>query len=75
MLKLERNEMTIIYREIADFLKQSEQTIKQLKKLHPEKLELYKLGALCKKYGITEDDLVKILDIKNKSKDIIEPRL
>lgn len=57
-----------MYKEIAEMLDQSEQNIKQLKQKHPQKLELYKLGALCKKYGITEDDLVKILDIKNKEK-------
>lgn len=60
-----------MYKEIAEMLDQSEQNIKQLKTKHPQKLELYKLGALCKKYNITEDDLVRILDIKNKEQNNI----
>lgn len=63
--------MNIMYKEIAEMLDQSEQNIKQLKGKHPQKLELYKLGALCKKYDIREDDLVRILDIKNKEKNTI----
>ena len=60
--------MNITYKEIAEILEQSEQNIKQLKAKQPKKLELYKLGALCKKYEINEDDLVRILNIKNKEK-------
>ncbi|WP_263833711.1 helix-turn-helix domain-containing protein [Sulfurospirillum oryzae] len=63
--------MTITYQEIAEMIDQSKQNIAQLKAKQPKKLELYKLGALCKKYDITEDDLVRILDIKNKEKNTI----
>lgn len=59
--------MKITYKEIAELINQTEQNIKQLKNKQPEKLELYKLGALCKKYDINENDLVKLLDIKNKN--------
>lgn len=66
MFKFEREKMKITYQEIADLIKQSKQNIAQLKQKQPEKLELYILGGLCKKYNITQDDLVKLLDLKNK---------
>lgn len=53
-------EKKITYRMIANYLKQSEQGIKQLKQVHPEKLKLYQHGFK----RMLEQGLIKLEDFK-----------
>lgn len=50
----------ITYKMIANFLEQSEQNIKQLKKKQPKKLELYKYGLayMIENGLITKEELI-----------------
>ena len=50
----------ITYKMIANYIKQSEQNIKQLKQASPEKLELYKYGLIY----MLENNLIKVEDLK-----------
>lgn len=49
------------YKEIAEYLDKNEGTIKNWKANHPHLLELVKLGMICKKNGIDEPKLLKVL--------------
>jgi hypothetical protein len=56
--------MKIIYKEIAEYTNKTEQGIKQMKTNNPEQLELLKIGALCKKYNISLNDIEAIIKLK-----------
>lgn len=51
--------MKIIYREIADYLEKSEQSIKHWKIDQPQLLEFAKNGALLKKYNCDDHEHLK----------------
>ncbi len=56
--------MKIIYKEIAEYTNKTEQGIKQMKTNNPKQLELLKVGALCKKYDISLNDIEAIIKLK-----------
>ncbi len=62
----------ITYKEIAEKLGKSEQTIKGWKSRSPELLEFVKLGILCKKNGLDVEKIIKLSElqeiIKNENK-------
>uniref|UniRef100_UPI004048968A helix-turn-helix domain-containing protein n=1 Tax=Aliarcobacter sp. TaxID=2321116 RepID=UPI004048968A len=60
--------MNINYKEIAELINRSEAGIKSMKKNNPEQLEITKLGAICKKYNISLNDLKKIFKEKEEKK-------
>jgi hypothetical protein len=60
--------MNITYKEIGEYCNKVESTMKQMKKNNPEQLELLKMGALCKKYNITIEDLKALNEMKEKLK-------
>ena len=60
--------MTIIYKEIANYIGRTEANLKYMKKHNLEQLELLKMGALCKKYNITIEDLKALNEMKQKLK-------
>jgi predicted transcriptional regulator len=47
----------ILYKEIAEYLGKSEQTIRGWKVKSPELLEIVKAGSFCKKNDITIEDI------------------
>lgn len=57
--------MNITYKDIADFISRSEANIKYMKKNNPAQLELLKLGLLCKRLQLSEQDLQNFHKIKN----------
>ncbi len=59
------------YKDIAKFINKSEQQIKWYKKNNPEMLELFKLGALCKKNNIDINKLIKLIEIQEAVKETI----
>ena len=52
------------YRDIAEMIGKKEGTVKSWAFRQPELLEIVKLGALCKKNGITPELLKQCLEIK-----------
>lgn len=58
--------MKITYTEIAELINRSEAGIKSMKKNNPEQLEVTKIGALCKKFNITIEELEKIVISRTK---------
>ena len=61
--------LKIIYKEIAEYTDKTEQGIKQMKTNNPKQLEILKLGAICKKYNISLNDLEKIVKEKEENKE------
>lgn len=55
----------ITYRELADHLGKSENTIKGWKQKFPELLEVCKIGTFCKKNNITIDKIVKCKELQD----------
>lgn len=60
--------MKVTYKEIGELCNKKEPTLKSMSKNNPEQLELLKLGAICKKYNITFDDLEYLMKLKNDIK-------
>lgn len=58
--------MKIIYNEIAELIERTEANIKYMKKNNPKQFEIIKLGSLCKKYNINENDLKSLVELKSK---------
>jgi len=54
------------YREIAEYIKKSEITVKGWKSKQSELLELVQIGALCKKNNINIIKLIDIIEFKTK---------
>jgi hypothetical protein len=59
--------MKITYIEIAELINRTEAGIKSMKQNNPEQLEITKIGAICKKYNITLNDLEKVIEEKKES--------
>jgi hypothetical protein len=62
--------MKIIYKEIAELTGKTEAGIKKMKINNPEQLEILKMGALCKKYNISLNDLEKVVKEKEETKEL-----
>jgi DNA-binding Xre family transcriptional regulator len=60
--------MKINYKEIGIYTNKSEQGVKMMKTNNPEQLEIIKIGALCKKYEISIEDLQRIVESKQTDK-------
>ncbi len=60
--------MNITYKEIGEFCNKKEPTIKSMSKNNPQQLELLKIGAMCKKYNISINEIKLIYELK---KDLI----
>jgi DNA-binding transcriptional MerR regulator len=58
--------MNVTYNEIGLQVHKAEATIKSMAKNNPEQLELLKIGAICKKYGITLDDIKYLIELKER---------
>lgn len=54
----------IIYKDIAEYIKKSEQTIRGYKVNNPELLEILKLGSFCKKNDLDIEKIKKLIEIK-----------
>ena len=61
--------MKITNTEIAEFIERTEANIKYMKKHNPQQLEIIKMGAICKKYNISLNDLEKIVKEKEENKE------
>lgn len=61
-------EIKVIYKEIAEMINKTESNMKYMSKNNPSQLELLKLGALCKKYGLNENDIKQCIKLKNNIK-------
>jgi len=58
--------MNVTYKEIAEFINKKEPTIKSMHKNNPQQLELLKIGALCKKYNISTEDITSLIELKER---------
>ena len=58
----------IIYKDIAEIIGKSEQTIRGYKVNNPNLLELLKIGAFCKKNNITIEKLKKCAELQELAK-------
>ena len=58
--------MNVTYKEIGNFVNKKEPTLKSMHKNNPQQLEILKLGALCKKYNISIEDIKLLIELKNK---------
>lgn len=56
--------MKIIYKDIAEILGKSENTIKGWKQKFPELLELVRIGIYCKKNGLDEEKIDKLVEVQ-----------
>ncbi len=54
----------IIYKDIAEYIKKSEQTIRGYKVNNPELLEILKLGSFCKKNDLDIEKIKKLIEVK-----------
>ena len=54
--------------EIGKFVRKSATTINSWKYRNPQLLEVVKLGAFCKKYNITLDDIKTCIKMKELAK-------
>ena len=54
----------VTYKDIANYINKSEQQIKWYKKNNPQLLELTKIGAFCKKNGITIEMIKNCIQLK-----------
>ncbi len=61
----------ITNREVAELIGKKETTIKGWSSRHPELKKLVFLGAICKKYNLSEEDLFYLASFK---KDINNPQ-
>ncbi len=53
--------LKITYEEIGNMINRKETGMKAMKQKNPEQLEITKIGALCKKYNITIEDLTELI--------------
>lgn len=58
--------MKITYIEIAEMINRTKGNMDYMKKNNPEQLEVLKIGALCKKFNITIEELEKIVNSRTK---------
>lgn len=58
--------MIITYKEIGSYINKKEPTIKSMAKANAPQLELLKIGALCKKYNVTLEDIRAIKEFKER---------
>lgn len=58
--------MTITYKEIGALINKQEPTLKSMAKANAPQLELLKIGALCKKYNVTIEDIEAIIEFKKR---------
>ena len=58
--------MNVTYKEIGNFVNKKEPTLKSMHKNNPQQLEILKIGALCKKYNISIEDIKLLIELKNK---------
>ncbi len=56
----------IIYKDIANYINKSEQTIRGYKVNNPELLKILKLGAFCKKNDLDIEKIKSIIEFKEK---------
>ncbi len=54
----------IIYKDIAQYINKSEQSIKGYKVNNPELLEILKLGSFCKKNDLDIEKIKKLIEVK-----------
>lgn len=54
----------IIYKDIAEYIKKSEQTIRGYKVNNPQLLEILKLGSFCKKNDLDIEQIKKLIEVK-----------
>jgi len=54
----------VTYKEIAEDLGKTEGTVKNWKKNHPVLLDYVKIGAFCKKNGITIEHIKKCVELQ-----------
>lgn len=60
--------MKTTYKEIAETLGKSENTIKGWKQKFPELLELVRIGVYCKKHGLDEETIARLAKAHNIAK-------
>ena len=60
---------TITYKEIGSMINKAEPTIKSMAKANAPQLDLLKIGALCKKYDVTLNDIEAIIEFKKRLKE------
>ncbi|MEA2100581.1 MAG: hypothetical protein U9P72_10685 [Campylobacterota bacterium] len=64
-------EEKVTYKQIADYLEKSEQTIKGWKSRSPNLLEVVKIGIFCKRHNLDIKTITKLSElqdiIKNKN--------
>ncbi len=58
----------VIYKDIAEYINKSEQSIKSYKANNPELLEILKLGAFCKKNDLNIEKITKLIEVQNMFK-------
>lgn len=61
--------MKTTYKDIAEILGKSENTIKGWKQKFPELLELVRIGVYCKKNALDEEKISKLIEIQRIIKD------
>ena len=57
-------------RVIARLIGVAEASVSYSKKHRPKIYELYRLGALCKVHRLTEEELKRLIDLKEKIKEL-----
>lgn len=62
----------VMYKDIAEMLGKSEQTIKGWKNRFPVLLEVVKLGALCKVNDLDEEKIIKLSELQEMLKDQVD---
>ncbi|WP_418179750.1 hypothetical protein ACNSOO_04610 [Aliarcobacter lanthieri] len=60
----------IIYKDIANYIHKSEQTIRGYKVNNPDLLEILKIGAFCKHNDLDIEKIKKLVDIQEAVKGV-----
>lgn len=58
----------IIYKDIAEYIHKSEQTVRGYKVNNPDLLNILKLGAFCKKNNISIEKIKKCVELQELAK-------
>jgi hypothetical protein len=58
----------VIYKDIAEYINKSEQSIKGYKSTNPDLLEILKIGAFCKKNNLDIEKIKKLVELQEMIK-------